>query len=247
MNHNKNQKSQIKILYWNVRSFLSKKLELQRIISSYDLIICVESWLKPLDTVFFPGFVTFRKDSIGTKSGGIIFLIKKHLAFHELSYLKSPHDSVELSGIRITNVSPVINILACYKAPFSNLSQIQWDSLIENVSLHNYSILVGDFNSHSQNWNCDKTGSHGTKLERSFDSYNLFLPNNNTYTHLDSYRNKKSNIYLLLSSLDLADKTNFQVCDENWGSDHYPIIFYIDAKKNIWANPREKSNSDFFS
>ena len=238
MNHN--NKFQLKVLFWNTRSFLPRKLEVEKIIHSYDIFICVESWLSPKkkDKILIPGFVTFRKDRIGSKGGGILFLINKRLAFYELQNINSPDDSVEICGIKITNVSPVINIIACYRVPNTNLSQAQWDLLAENVVLEDCSILVGDFNSHSTAWNCKITDNNGTKFERSIDSYNLFLHNANTFTHIDTSRNTKSNLDLVISSMDVADKISFEVCDETWGSDHYPIFITIESEKFFY---RKKS------
>ena len=99
------EKSQIKILYWNTRGFSARKLEIERIIHSYDIFVCVESWLhQNSDQILLPGFITFRKDRFGSKDGGILILIKKYLAFYELHNIKSPDHSVEICGLKITNV-----------------------------------------------------------------------------------------------------------------------------------------------
>ena len=39
---------------------------------------------KKKDKIFIPGFVTFRKVRIGSKGGGILFLINKRQGFYEL-------------------------------------------------------------------------------------------------------------------------------------------------------------------
>ena len=57
----------------------------------------------------FPGFVSFF--------GGILVLIRRNLAFKEITDKKPPNKSVELCGLRITNANPIFNIFICYRAP----------------------------------------------------------------------------------------------------------------------------------
>ena len=41
----------------------------------------------------------------------------------------------------------------------------------------------------------------------------------------------KSNIDLIFSSANIADKINCEVLNETWGSDHYPIKIEFDTEK----------------
>ena len=142
-------KTTLRIMFWNTRSIKDKQIEIQRTLNNYDIIICVETWLNANLHIQFPGFFTLRKDrQHGQGGGGIAFFIRKNLAFIELTKLISPDLSVELCGIKITNVLPTIDIIACYRTPGVVLSQNQWDVIGQNVTNDN-TILIGDFNSHN--------------------------------------------------------------------------------------------------
>ena len=56
----------------------------------------------------------------------------------------------------------------------------------------------------------------------------------NTVTHVDIRSGNTSNIDLVTSTMAIADNINLQVCDETYGSDHFPIFFTVDANKNSY-------------
>ena len=113
----------LKILYWNSRSFTQRQIELQIKLQEIDICICVETWLTEKDQVHFPGFVTYRKDREYSRGGGIIILVRKNLAFLEITNIQTPVNSVELCGIHLNNINPAIDIIACYRTPGFSLSQ----------------------------------------------------------------------------------------------------------------------------
>lgn len=238
----------LKIMFWNARSARSKFEEIKTKKNEFDIIICVESWLVNDETLTIPGFTTFtrnRPDStINTRGGGIIIFVKNSLQFAELSNINSPSSKVEMCGLKLTNVRPCIEFIICYRVPESGLTltQNQWDCIIQNVKSNN-SIFIGDFNSHNTNWNCEKNDSNGLRLEESIDKSDLILHNDNSLTHLDIKTNKKSNIDLIFSTIDLAHKLNFEVCDELWGSDHFPIFINIGIEKEQYAKMSFKIKS----
>ena len=91
---------------------------------------------------------------------------------------------------------------------------------------------------HNVSCNCDLTDSNGNRFFNSILNQELFLHNFNTKTYVDIYRDYKSNIDLILSTIDICDITNIKVCDETWGSDHYPCFIEIDIKKESYVkNP----------
>ena len=229
-NNQEFHKKNLKILFWNARSFNQRRTELLTKLHEYDVCICVESWLTNKDSVHFPGFVTFRQDRQQSRGGGIIILIRKNLAFKRIENIVSPDSSVELCGIYLNNVKPALNLIICYRTPGLLLTQDQWDTILSNANLDNV-ILLGDFNAHNTLWNCKFTDSNGTKFYKSIHSHNLFVHNYNTFTHIDTHRNYKSNIDLVLSSLDISNKINVIACDETWGSDHFPLSLEISIEK----------------
>ena len=47
------------------------------------------------------------------------------------------------------------------------------------------------------------------------------------YIYIDEYKNFRFNIDLLFFTLDICDKTDTNVYDKIWGSDHFPVCFNI--------------------
>ena len=130
----------LKILYWNTTSFSQRQLELSAKLQEFDICICVETWLNEKDKVHFPGYVTYRKDRQYSRGGGIIFLIRKNLAYAEITNMQT-NTLVELCGIHVNNINPPTNIIACYRTPGFSLTQGQWDKIVSYINRNNYAIL----------------------------------------------------------------------------------------------------------
>lgn len=233
----------LKILYWNTRSFKQRSAEIRRILQDVDILICVETCLSPSVNLRFPGFQCFRKDRNYAKGGGILFLIRNNLAFCELTDIQSPDRSVEICGIKIQNITPQLDLIACYRSPGLALSQDQWHTIIRNVNNNNNSLLVGDFNAHHAHWSCENTDTNGLRLSEAIDSHNLFLHNENTHTYIDVHRDYKSNLDLVLTSNLASDITTVSVSDETWESDHFPVFINVNAVKHLYTKKTFKIRS----
>ena len=208
--------------------------------------MCVESWLKDTpgntskrqhESTFAPGFVQLQKIRDPSRNGGgILIMIRKSIAFQEIP-INSPDYSVEICKFRLTNTTPSIDVIVCYRHPGS-LSQDQWNSIVSSTNNNHPCLLIGDFNAHNIIWNCYETNTNGRHLANSMDDYNLFLHNFDTLTHIDPRNRKLSNIDLVFSTLNLSEKINTEVFDETLGSDYFPIFCSIDLEKNIYKkNP----------
>lgn len=230
----------LKIVFWNTRSFIQRRLEIETMLQRVDIFICVESWLTPKNSIRFPGFVTVRRDRVNTRGGGILMLIRKNLAFVTINNLMSPDNSVELCGVHINNVSPPLDIITCYRAPGLTLTQTKWHEILDNVNNRDHCLMMGDFNAHNVIWNCRDTDTNGDRLYNSIDSHNLLIQNFDSATHIDIHRNLTSNLDLVLSTPLISDKIRVQVSDETLGSDHFPIFLNIDSKKYFY----EKKHSN---
>lgn len=234
----------LKAMFWNSRSIVQRQTELHKMLQGIDIFICVESWLKPNYRFQFAGFNTFRKDRLTSRGGGIVFLVKKNLAFKEITSCTIQNDKIEITGIRLLNTSPSIDIVACYRIPGLTLSQTEWFDIANSIDCNQtHAILIGDFNAHNIKWNCETTDKNGERFDYCIDAKDLFLHNDNSSTHLDISTGKKSNIDLVLSSLPLADKMDVAVSDETFGSDHFPIIFNIDTKRHLYEKKTFKLKS----
>ena len=106
-------KTNLRIIFWNCRSILTRYTELQSKTNLFDILICVEPWLTSKDKIHLPGFATLRKDRAHSRGGGIIIFIRNNLAFIELNNISSPHYTVELCGIKLNNITPAIDLIIC--------------------------------------------------------------------------------------------------------------------------------------
>lgn len=232
----------LKILYWNARSFLKRKEEIQKALIDIDILVCIESWLhQNITNINFPGFVNYRLDRTYSTGGGTLLLIRSSLAYREIKNIDVPDKAFEICGIKINNVNPAVSLIACYRAPGIVFSLEQWAKVFNNFKKENNCIIVGDFNAHHIDWNCKKTDTNGENLLECIEKNNLFIHNSDTYSHIDS--TSKSNIDLILSSKNIANKIDVQVNDETWGSDHYPIYVNFSTEKHIYHKKSHKIRS----
>ena len=139
----------LKILFWNIRSAKQRKNELQEILQNIDVLVCVESWLKPKDLFQVPGFVAYRQNREIIQGGGILLLVRKNIKFINKSLFSVQIPNVEIAGIRFTNTNPTFDLIACYKIPGNTLTQTEWNAITDCLDNNFNSILVGDFNSHN--------------------------------------------------------------------------------------------------
>lgn len=224
----------LKILYWNARSINERKTELPALLVNVDVFVCVESWLKPTDCINITGFKSIRKDRLHARGGGILFLIRQHISCIELNNVFLNSQDIEVHGVRIESVSPVLDIIACSRIPHHGkiLSQNEWHTLINLVDSNRDTIFLGDFNAHNAKWNCRTTDKNGEHLENSGKFKNLFLHNANTKTCLNKRSNTKSNIDLVFSTMNVAHSIEVTVYDEPFNSDHFPIMVSVNVDKN---------------
>ena len=161
-------------------------------------------------------------------------MISKHIAYSEISEILSPCEYVEMCGLRFTGVTPVFELIVCYRVPGNILSQAEWDSIVQNVKINTNSILVGDFNSHHVNWNCKYTDTNGKRFEKAIENAELFLHNVDSVTFMQPRRDYKSNLDLVFSNLCVSEKLNVCVNNETWGFDHFPIYINVNVKKSLY-------------
>ena len=239
--------SKLRIIFWNARSVVSKREEIEKILENLDILICVESWLTERIKFEYKGFNTYRKDrnpGLNERGGGIVLLIRKSYEYSEIKNNQITNNKkIELCGVKILNVEKPFNIFCCYNPPNNNLSEKEWDMIVSNAQAGGESILLGDFNSHSELWNCRNTDTNGERLFDSINKYNLFLHNTNTFTRIDMSRNQKSNIDLIISTMDVAQFINCKVTDDTIGSDHFPIQIEINVEKSIYYKKTFKIQS----
>ncbi|XP_078041391.1 uncharacterized protein LOC144472304 [Augochlora pura] len=142
----------LNIVSWNGRSILGKKEELLSLMNNIDIMVCVESWLKPGIVFNIPGYKTVRKDREVGKGGGVIIFIANYLKFKTIESLDVADPQVEICGIEITNLKNILNIIACYRPPGRKINSNNWDKLLCNISKMVYRRKSNRLSSKKTDW-----------------------------------------------------------------------------------------------
>lgn len=90
-----------------------------------------------------PRFISVPVNRVGARDGGVLFLVRKNLAFKVLGDLKCPDNGAEIGGIKITNVNLPFNLICVYRPPGRVFTQFQWDGILSNVNMESHTLFVG--------------------------------------------------------------------------------------------------------
>ena len=85
-------------------------------------------------------------------------------------------------------------------------------------------IICGDLNGHSPLWGSSKTDRNGKIIEDIIEKHDLVCVNNGSGTRMNTHTGKTTCIYITLTSKTIAAKCSWQVLEDNWSSDHFPVI-----------------------
>lgn len=97
-------------------------------------------------------------------------------------------------------------------------------------------IIVGDLNGHNITWGSETTNTKGKIIENEFDE--LTILNDNTPTHFNSGTGKFTNIDLSFCSPRIVTSINWEVINQLYGSDHFPIKITHSSDKPVVPNPQ---------
>ena len=100
-------------------------------------------------------------------------------------------------------------------------------SLISAQSELNELVITGDFNSHHPLWGAQRSDSHGRAVFEWVEQKGLVLLNDGSPTRLDPGRGIFTCLDLTFTSPKLANRVIWQVINDNWGSDHFPILISL--------------------
>lgn len=222
----------LKILQWNCRS-LGNKLDLAEKCSEYDIVVLIETWLKPHQSFKLNKFTVFRFDRLGDKQhGGIAILVSEKLVSSQVKLNFNPV-SLEYGAVEIGMENGELIIAACYRTPVdnNNITSQEIESLSASLKNFDQFLLLGDFNAHHGAWGSQYSCRNGRTLMENLDLDQFFLLNLNEPTHFYIHNSqlKYSNIDLSFCSMSLAMISDWRVGDDSWNSDHFPVEIFINC------------------
>jgi ribonuclease HI len=228
------------ILQWNAQSVREHGDELNKAvidqINKPDIICIQESWLKKHHKFGICGYEIVRKDRdprLGkSKCGGVVTCIQKGIAYRMVESVDLDIEAIVVEVFRRDSSSVfVVNIYN----PCLDMKKEDLDSLFSGIE--GRSIICGDFNAHNTLWGSSKNDKNGKLTEDMLDDYDLVCLNDGSGTRLDKHTGRLSCIDLTLVSGNFALNCSWMVKDDNWGSDHFPIV--IGTQVSVMCNERK--------
>ena len=103
-------------------------------------------------------------------------------------------------------------------------------------------MLVGGFNGHNVLWGCNDNDPRGELIEDFITKNDICLMNDKSNTYLDSGKGTFSSLDLSLCHPSLYLDYDWSVCEDQRGSDHFPILIESVQTHDEAHNPKWKLN-----
>ena len=110
-------------------------------------------------------------------------------------------------------------------------------------------MLVGDFSGHNVLWGSNDNDPRGELIEDFITKNDICLTNDKSNTYLDSGKGTFSSLDLSLCHPSLYLDYDWSVCEDQRGSDHFPILIESVQTHDEAHNPKwklNKANWDLF-
>ncbi|KAF4520292.1 hypothetical protein B566_EDAN004351, partial [Ephemera danica] len=164
-------------------------------------------------------FTIYRKDytEANIACGGVAILASDNWHHEEVTI------NTTLQAVAMTIYNPnKICICNVYLPPGTPFPTTEFKNLINQ--LPSPFIIFGDFNAHNPIWGSNHTDQRGKIVEDLITQYDLFIHNSGSATHITMANGTPTMIDLTISSKNIATKLEWEVADDTFGSDHYPIL-----------------------
>lgn len=216
----------MRILQWNICGIKKKIPEISKRCSEFDILIFSETLLRPQDICNIYGFDCIRQDrsAPGKRGGGVGIFIRRTIKYSSVPVLYSGNGEIEACAQIFSPDGPLV-IVAVYRPPrTSNMSIQDWSRFFNQFPQK--SIFCGDFNAHHLLWD-DTKCNVGYKIKDSLENSDHTILNDQSFTFHSSAHKTFSAIDLSISHTSLCLSTNWEIGNDNWGSDHFPIFIRI--------------------
>lgn len=231
----------INFIQRNINGFYSKLEELQLLTKEHTptMISLQETNFTDRDKPSLSFYNIFKnnRNLCDRASGGVAILVSQEYPSEE----KNISSDLEVVAVSIILPHNKITICNLYLPNQKNFSLTDIVNIIHQ--LHQPFILVGDFNSHSQNWGSYKTDTKGKIIEELLTDDNLVLLNTGQPTRINPSNGQFSAIDLSISNTSLAHKLDWTFLPDLYSSDHIPILISLTSpliKNDLYYPPRWK-------
>ena len=124
-------------------------------------------------------------------------------------------------------------LLNCYNQPQFNYDLKELNEMAKRIPQPK--LVVGDFNSHNPIWdaNCENPDQGGKTIERGLQDNQMVCINEaDCPTFYSNIHCTKTSIDLSLCSADIQEDLEWHVLEDNYTSDHYPVIITIQTQED---------------
>ena len=121
-----------------------------------------------------------------------------------------------------------LTITSIYIRPQANLNAEK----LSKMKLNSKHLIMGDINAKHSLWGAPVNDTKGISFFNFIEDNNLVCLNNGQGTRI-GHMGQLSHLDIVVSTCNISSITKFDILEDNWGSDHYPIQMSLFFKPNI--------------
>ena len=232
----------LRIMEWNANGLLQHRDELQAILSTQKIDICLisETHFTNGSYMKFHNYVTYHTVHPANKGrGGSAIIIRENIKHWEEE--KIAEKNMQVTSVTIASLNQTLTVSALYRPPGHSINAKQYTELFRR--LNNRFIIGGDFNAKHIHWGSRITQTTGRKLFSAVSDYGCEFISTGKPTYWPTNPNKIPDLIDILVTKNISP--NYmgieKGCDLN--SDHSPILLMIgDRIIERFQNPTLVSN-----
>ncbi|XP_036138909.1 uncharacterized protein LOC105828312 [Monomorium pharaonis] len=222
-----------------MRGWRNKKEELIKRVWDYDILILTELKIKTRESIRITGYdsaVYIENRQLGSAAGGVAILIRQEIKEKEEIEIDTHSNNIEAVAVKIKlkEEKEEIGIIGIYRRPGATENKDVWTKIVQQMKKVKSLIVAGDFNAHHRAWNCKNTDRNGEILLEEMEERELFTVNNDTVSRIGEGGVNDSNLDIMFATKEVYEKMTYNIEEDSWASDHYPIVFELGWKKDIY-------------
>ena len=195
--------------------------EIQRLLKQYEPIaICLQHTNEIVPKI--GNYILASYSFPDANTLGTAIYVNNRITYDNIQINNS---ELQLSGIKLHLNNNTFNLYNIYNQPLCNYELQNLSQLLPDI--HEDFLLIGDFNAHNPIWDsfCKEADSDGNKIEQFINNNNLCILNDGEVsTYLSRSHGSFSSIDLCICSANITDRFEWNVLDDPYTSDHFPIL-----------------------
>lgn len=168
-------------------------------------------------------------------------LVNRSIKYRQLDNVFDCSGKLEVCAIEVFVQGDPLILCSCYRPQSAVITSQEWLSFFTQFGSQKV-FFGGDFNAHNPAWGSACACSAGTNMWKALLDSELSLLNDGSSTfHSESYHTQFA-IDLSIVHSSLALRLGWEVGEDPWGSDHFPIFvhscLHLDALSSLRTSPR---------